>query len=304
MKVVYDGKESSLRILQCLNWQFQGICDVAPLIYEQGFDAVQVGPLQPLKENNYNHWWLSYQPCAFQIGNQYGSKDDFIHLCKVLHENNLLVFVDVICTHVAGTSDGKLVPHEKVDRKLVEDSEIWRELKNIDDWDNRYQVINYCPGLPGFDLRNRKVQDYIIQFLNELIECGANGFRFDSAKNIATPSEGCDFFFRALNCLQDKEHIYNYGEVIFADDSLISLYIPYLDVLTNTWSKYRNHVVTFFESHDSYLGFGYTRNRSSQEVTREYAHVVDNYPKTIYYARPFDNEWQSNEIQKIHKKTR
>ena len=63
-------------------------------------------------------------------------------------------------------------------------------------------------------------------------------------------------------------------------------------------------MVTFFESHDSYLGFGYTRNRSSQEVTREYAHVVDNYPKTIYYARPFDNEWQSNEIQKIHKKTR
>ncbi len=302
MKVVPKVQDSTLRILQCLNWQLNSIGEVAPLISEQGFDAVQVGPLQPLKENNYEDWWLSYQPCSFDIGNQYGSKEDFIHLCEVLHDNGLFVFPDVICTHVAGVNDGRLIPHEKVDYKLTSNPAFWRENKEVIDWDDRFQVVNYCAGLPSFNLSNRDLQDYIITFLNEFIDCGADGFRFDSAKSIATPREGCDFFPRVLGSL--NKEIYNYGEVIFADENLIRAYVDYLDVLTNTWSCQKNNVVLFSESHDSYLGLGYTRDKTSAEITQDYAHVVDNYPKTIYYARPFDDEWKSSEVQKIHQKTK
>lgn len=77
----------------------------------------------------------------------------------------------------------------------------------------------------------------------------------------------------------NADNLYNYGEVIFADEKLISMYTDYLDVLTNTWSEQKNDVVLFSESHDSFLGLGYTRDKSSQEITCEYAHVVDNYPK-------------------------
>ena len=52
-----------------------------------------------------------------------------------------------------------------------------------------------------------------------------------------------------------------------------------------------------------FLGLGYTRNKSSREVTLDYAHVVDNFPKTIYYARPFDDEWKSSAIKEIHQKS-
>ncbi len=301
MKVVFRSPNQTLRILQCLNWQLSSICEVAPVIREQGFDAVQIGPLQPLKEEGDVEWWMSYQPCAFTIGNQYGSKQDFVELCRVLHENNLLVFPDVICTHVAGVNDGRIIPHEKVDSKLVNNPYFWREAKDINDWDNRYQVINYCAGLPSFDLYNHELQNYIITFLNELVNCGADGFRFDSAKSIPTPREGCDFFPRVLSELS-KKSLYNYGEVIFASEELISLYVDYLDVLTNTWSYQKDKVVLFSESHDSFLGLGYTREKSSFEITNEYRHLVNHYPKTIYYARPFDDEWKSDRIKKIHKK--
>lgn len=302
MKEVVESPKT-MRILQCLNWQLNSICEVAPIIREQGFQAVQVGPLQPLKEEGYEHWWLSYQPCALSIGNQYGSKKDFIHLCDVLHGEGLLVFPDVVCTHVAGAVDGTLIPHERVDNSLTENPKFWRDAKFIEDWDDRFQVVHYCAGLPTFDLTNLELQDYIIQFLNELIMCGADGFRFDSAKSIPTPQEGCNFFPRVLGSL-NADNLYNYGEVIFADEKLISMYTDYLDVLTNTWSEQKNDVVLFSESHDSFLGLGYTRDKSSQDITCEYAHVVDNYPKTIYYARPFDDEWKSTAIKEIHQKVK
>ena len=301
MKEVVDSP-TTMRILQCLNWQLDSVAEVAPIIREQGFQAVQVGPLQPLKEDEYEHWWMSYQPCALTIGNQYGSRDDFIRLCDILHNEGLLVFPDVVCTHVAGAVDGTLSPHEKVDHKLTENPKFWREAKFIDNWDDRFQVIHYCAGLPTFDLSNTELQDYVICFLNDLISCGADGFRFDSAKSIPTPSEGCNFFPRVLSNL-NSNHLFNYGEVIFADESLISMYTDYLDVLTNTWSECKDNVVLFSESHDSLLGLGYTRDKSSREVTLDYAHVVDNFPKTIYYARPFDDEWKSSAIKEIHQKS-
>ena len=301
MDVLLENKQSTLRILQCLNWNLNDIRENASLIREQGFNAVQVGALQPLKEDSYEHWWLSYQPCSFDIGNVYGSKEEFIQLCDKLHENDLLVFPDVICTHVAGANDGSLNPHEKVDPKLVNNSYFWREFRQISNWDSRFQVVNYCAGLPSFDLHNWDLQNYIIDFLNEFISCGADGFRFDSAKSIATPREGCDFFPRVLGSLK-SDKLYNYGEVIFADEELISLYVDYLDVLTNTWSRQRKNVVAFSESHDSYYGLGYTRNKGSKEITHDYAYVAQNYPKTIYFARPFDNEWQSEDVKNIHQK--
>ena len=38
-------------------------------IRNQGFDAIQINPIQPLKENERYPWWLSYQPIDFKIGN-------------------------------------------------------------------------------------------------------------------------------------------------------------------------------------------------------------------------------------------
>jgi len=289
-----------LRILHLLNWKLSDIVGVLDEVANQGFQAIQINPLQPLKEDGFEHWWMSYQPCGFSIGNQYGSIAELKFLCDEAHKRGVLIFADVICTHVAGKNNGELEPHEKVDQELVSNPSFWREKRQISNWESRYEVVNYCAGLPSFNLENHELQDKIIGFLNEMIALGVDGFRFDSAKSIRTPREGGDFFPRVLGSLERE--IYPYGEVIFAGEELISLYADYLDVLTNTWSSNRDHVVVFSESHDSYYEFGYTKNKTSREITNDYRNLVQHYPNTLYFARSFDNEWRSPEMKDAHTK--
>ena len=58
---------------------------------EQGFDAIQISPIQPLKEEGQIPWYLLYQPINFSIGNQYGSREELIKLCKESKENNIKI---------------------------------------------------------------------------------------------------------------------------------------------------------------------------------------------------------------------
>ena len=133
-------------------------------------------------------------------------------------------------------------------------------------------------------------------FLNEMIDCGVKGFRFDSAKSIPTPQEGCDFWPRVISRLSDPT-VYKYGEVIFADENLIGMYSNYIDVLTNTRSNQVNNVVAFTESHDTFYEFKYTKDITSRMITNDYEFLVRDYPNTIYFARPFDNEWKSESVR-------
>ena len=90
-----------MRILQCLNWDLTAIKNNLKKIKEQGFDVIQITPVQPLKESHKNSWWLCYQPCGFSIGNQYGSREDLLDLCNNAHEYGLSIVVDVI-RHIFG----------------------------------------------------------------------------------------------------------------------------------------------------------------------------------------------------------
>ena len=45
-----------MRILQCLNWDLTAIKDNLKKIKEQGFDVIQITPVQPLKESHKDSW--------------------------------------------------------------------------------------------------------------------------------------------------------------------------------------------------------------------------------------------------------
>lgn len=288
-----------MRILHLFNWRLQDVKEHLEEISKQGFDAVQINPLQPLKEDNFDNWWLSYQPCGFSIGNQYGSKRDLEELCTLANIYNVDIYADVICTHMAGKNDGSLYPHERVDKRIVDNPYMWRERKYIYNWQDRNEIISFCAGLPSLNLYNYDLQDIITNFLNEMIDCGVKGFRFDSAKSIPTPQEGCDFWPRVISRLSDPT-VYKYGEVIFADENLIGMYSNYIDVLTNTRSNQVNNVVAFTESHDTFYEFKYTKDITSRMITNDYEFLVRDYPNTIYFARPFDNEWKSESVRNFN----
>ena len=306
-----------MRIFQCLNWDLKVIQNNLEMIKKQGFDVVQITPVQPLKENNKDNWWLCYQPCGFKIGNQYGSKEELIDLCNKAHEKGLRVVVDVICTHTA--QNGIMTPHNLVDKELTSNQYFWREKRNLKgDWEynNRYNVTHYCAGgLPYLDLYNWDLQDIIIRFLNECISCGIDGFRFDSGKSIPLPtdnfkneqylkdSRGCDFFPRVLSAL-DRKDLINYIEVLNVDPNLIKDYSVYGKVLTDV--RYdcldKETLVTFAESHDQYFNWrdGVISPIAARLITKLYERKNSNYPNTLYYSRPNSTEWQTEEIRKAN----
>ena len=48
-----------MRIMQCFNWRLKDIIPNLEQIKEQGFDAIQINPIQRLKEDGLKEWWMS-----------------------------------------------------------------------------------------------------------------------------------------------------------------------------------------------------------------------------------------------------
>ena len=295
------------RILSLFDCPLKDVQKLLPIINSQGFNAVQVSPLQPTKDDNSKDWWILYQPLSFNIGNRIGNKEDLYNLCLEAKKYGINIIVDAVINHTANKNDDEaLIPHPNVDKELLLNSDCFKERKWVSNWDNRYEVTNYCIGLPGLNPNNKIVQEKIINMLNEYIDLGVNGFRFDAAKSIALPSEGCDFFPIITYHLKRWIPLI-YGEVLFADPSLIDAYAKYMKVLTNSDTHNRDSIIKFVENKDSFLSkdLGYTRYWPKEEVTHAYMNMVNYYPNTIYYARNFTNdwyEWQSSEVREANKK--
>lgn len=292
-----------MRIIHFFNWQLKDIVPNLELVKKQGFDAVQLNPIQPLKEDGLKEWWMSYQPIAFDVGNYFGSKEDLIYLCQVCHDLGILPIQDVIINHMGSSCTDDLVPHESVDEKLRSNPLYWREKKTVANWKNRDEVIHNCINLPGLNVYNPEVENMIVQFLNELIDCGIEGFRFDAAKSIGLPSEGYRFWPNIIYRLK-KYGLFLYGEVIFEENKkIIDEYAEYMHVLGNYDGSNPDSMIKFVESHDSYLSddqLGYTKNMSDNEIVASYLSLVNYYVNTLFYVRPFNDTWKREEIRRAN----
>jgi glycosidase len=287
-------------ILHLFQWKLKDIIPHLQKIKEQGFNSIQVSPLQQNKEGD--EWWKIYQPLSFSIGNKYGSKEDLIELCKEANTYGIKIIVDVVCNHVASRNDNPLEPHEDVDRKLTSNPYFWKERRNIKNWDNRYEVVSLCMGLPTFALDNYDLQDIIIEFLNELVDCGVGGFRFDCAKNMELPEEGSDFWIRVINGIKDKDKLYMYAEIIFSPKELVDKYCKYINVCTNSYGSDKSKLITYVESHDSVKEFKSTNKMTDEMLTREWEVLLHNFNNVLFYARDYSDLWKSDRIREINKK--
>ena len=295
-----------IRILSLFDCPLKDVKRLLPFIKEQGFNAVQISPLQNTKDDSSNEWWMLYQPLNFELGNKLGSKEELKDLCMEANNYGIYIIADTVVNHLANESDiHPLTPHPWGDKELLDDPECWKIRKQVDNWDDRYQVTNYCMGLPGLDPNNNKVQHKVINMLNEYADLGINGFRFDAAKSIALPEEGCNFFPIITYSLNRWIPII-YGEVLFADQELLDKYAKYMKVLTTSHSNNRETVIKFVENKDSFLSkdLGWTSNWPKERVTDEYLHLTREYPNTLYYARNYTDdwfEWQSPRVKEANK---
>ena len=279
-------------------WKLSDIKENLQQVKESGYTHIQISPVTPTKQPESNEYWLLYQPIDFTIGNNLGSKEEFIDLCGEAHEIGLQIITDVVIRHLAGRDDGSLYPHEKCNPKIANKREYWLDPINASNYWDRWQVCWRCTGTPTLDYNNQELLNtYILPFLDEVLTY-ADGLRIDEAKHIALPREGAQFWNIIAKRYSDK---FIYGECIFIDQNLFDDYANYINVLTNSLpSRNKHRAVVFFESHDTFKTFKYTCWMDNQTRLHEYENLLQQYDSVLFYARPFDDLIFSEDIKKIN----
>lgn len=277
-------------ILHAFDWSFNTIKNELPNIAAAGFKSVQVSPVQGTKDSTKDpsKWWILYQPTNQSIGNtQLGTYDEFKSLCTEAEKHGISIIVDVVMNHMANKDNVADKLDSTVDSSF-QNTNFFHNLGQCTNWNSRYDVTQLGIGMPDLNTENPEVQSKAITFLNQCIDAGADGFRFDAAKHIETDmgldanqSWSGNYWTNVLGNLKNKSSLFLYGEVL-QDGKVdnISSYETFMNVLaTNLGYSIRNAItsnnlssisttlgginsdkaVDFVETHDTYED-GISRN--------------------------------------------
>lgn len=216
-------------ILHCWCWNFNTIRENIPEIAAAGFSAIQTSPIcevnnggdGSLSISGGDNWWWHYQPTDYKIGNyQFGTKDEFKAMCDVAHAYGIKVIVDTVVNHTTAYYDKisdniKNLPggafHPMGDER--EKGQNWSET-------DRYEETQYdLSGLYELNTQNKAVQEYVLNFLRDCVDSGADGFRYDAAKLIELPDDtsekyGNDFAGDFWPTVLQNGSCFQYGEVL------------------------------------------------------------------------------------------
>ena len=236
-------------ILHAWCWSFNTIKENLKDIAEAGFTTVQTSPANQClvgdnggmsiwSENGQGKWEYHYQPTDWKIGNyQLGTREEFKSMCEEADKYGIKIIVDVIPNHTTPQLDK--VSQSLKDAAGGQDKLYHGEgFNSISQWENRYYCTNGAVlGLPDVNTENPGFQKYYLNYLNDLIDCGVDGFRYDTAKHIGLPDDPQDektkqygwknnFWPVAIGnesvdgvSLHNKDKMFIYGEVLQSSGS-------------------------------------------------------------------------------------
>ncbi len=310
--------------LHCFGWSYKNIEKNMAAIAAAGYTAIQTSPIQQAKQKTSGYpfydWWVYYQPASFSIDNSgssaLGNKAEFKSMCATAEKYGIKVIVDVVANHMGDNGGNNISPSVIAD--LRNDASCWHDItKNTTNYSDRYNITQYCmDGLPDLNTSNKKVQNYVLSFLKECVDAGADGFRFDGAKHIETPDDtwcASDFWPTVINGIKAYDpDVYIYGELLYTTDDggqlTIDAYTKYMSVTDNSYStsiregvvgsgnagafNYQNHksvsadkVVYWAESHDEYING--SKNMSTANINKTWALMAARADAmSLYFARP------------------
>ena len=300
-------------ILQCFNWTLSQIKEELPNIASAGFTSVQTSPLQG-HDGSYQWYWL-YQPTNFSVGNELGSYNDLKNLCTEADKYGIKIIVDVVANHLAGSKNGSW--SGRIDNSLRK-SEYFHNLGECTDNDNRFDVTHKNIGMPDLNSENADIQNKVAALINSLKSAGVDGIRWDAAKHISLPSEGCDFWKKVT-----VGGMYHYGEILDSpagksgdsvNNALMAEYAQYIGVTDELFSSSvtqairdgrvskskgnwinrgvsADKVVYWAESHDTYGNDNWTNDLDQNVIDRAYAILAARADsQTLYLSRPYEKK--------------
>ncbi|MDD6072523.1 MAG: leucine-rich repeat protein [Clostridiales bacterium] len=331
-------------ILHAWNWSFKQIQEELPKIAAAGFTAIQTSPAQANKDGNSisesNKWWKFYQPTDFTIGNKLGTKEELTELCAEADKYGIKIIVDVVANHLANVTgkEGNAASDRssQIPSWIRENDDFWHSDNYSKSSDSDRKQMTRAPiGMPDLNTGNKELQDYIIKYLNDLQDCGVDGFRFDAAKHIETPDDdssfASQFWERVARKTKAKDpNVFLYGEILNSagpgNYNDIKKYTKYIKVTnnlygnnvqssvdkwdaskakdltgrnssgTNIFGSNGNEWVLWNESHDTFAG-GKTDGYSNEQMVMAWCAVAARYSTALYFVRPSGgSDWKSSEL--------
>jgi alpha-amylase len=297
-------------ILHCLNWPLSDIKAEIPNIAAAGFTAVQTSPIQA-HDGTPNWYWL-YQPTNFWPGNDIGSEQDLKDLCAEAERYGVKVIVDVVANHFAGNHSN--IPDELKGGEYYHNSGFGTsDGQQGVDWGNRWQVTHCDIGMPDLNSEHSLVQQYVRRYVDQLKADGVDGIRWDAAKHIALPSEGCGFW----PAVTEGTGMYHYGEILDSPGgdgaSVMKEYTKYMSVTDNQYSNNTRYafqgshpmdgfgqwtaqgvpasgIVYWAESHDTYYNGMESQQANTYIINKAYAAIAcRNGSQALYMSRQGSN---------------
>lgn len=289
-------------ILHCFNWPIKEIKAELANIAAAGFGSIQISPCQRGDVSVGSPWHDLYRPydLAFKSSG-YCSEADLQSLCQEAANYGIKIIVDVVANHVdktAGYHDTWWDSNGRVR---------WNGGINYGD---RYSITHGQLGDYGdINSEDSEVCARGKAYVEKLKSLGVKGIRWDAAKHIGLPSEGCGFW----SSVTSVPGMYHYGEILDApgpNAGIIEEYANYMSVTDNKYSNgaARNNggipggyggawvvdysvpdtkLVYWAESHDTYSNDEWSQNVDQSVIDRAYAsYACRNGATALYLSRP------------------
>lgn len=332
-------KEADKVILHAWSWSFNTIADNMKDIAAAGYDYVQTSPANTCYvgedggmalfsepgDSVKGKWYYYYQPTDWKIGNyMLGTRDEFKSMCDSAYKYNVKVIVDVLPNHTAIDHNAVL---PGLDNAVGGHQDLYHAngFKPITQWNDRMEcTTGEMGGLPDVNTENPDFQYYYLQYVNDLINLGARGFRYDTAKHIGLPSDPLDpksernnFWniatgreaVKGLSILM-PDSLFIYGEVL-QDKNVKELeYAEYIDQTAssyghalreainkgsfnaaelNSWHHPvdASKLVTWVESHDTYCNAHESAGLTDEQIRVAWVFLTARNGGTpLFYSRP------------------
>lgn len=325
-------------ILHAWSWSFNTIKNNMKDIAEAGYKFVQTSPAQQcvtetkgdkgggMQLFGKGRWYYYYQPTDWKIGNyMLGTRDEFKAMCDEAKKYGVRIIVDVLPNHttiddtrVSDDLDAAVGGHENLYHANGFDE--------IRDYNDRLQcTTGQMGGLPDVNTENPDFQYYYMTYVNDLINCGASGFRYDTAKHIGLPSDPLDakskendFWpvamgekpVKGLTLAVPRDSLFIYGEVLQDKNVKEKEYAEYFDLTASSYghilrnvlnakdfkadnvtdwahSVSPNHLVTWVESHDTYCNAHESASLTSEQIRMAWVFLASRQNGTpLFYSRP------------------
>lgn len=320
-------------ILHAWCWSFNTIRENMKSIADAGFTMVQTSPAnhcfigddggKQIMGNG--KWYYHYQPLDWTIGNyQMGTRDEFIAMCAEAKKYGVRVIVDVLPNHTAfdtsAVAQGLRDAVGGIDNLYHANG-----LVEIKDYNDRLQcTTSGVGGLPDVNTENPDFQYYYMQYVADLIRCGAGGFRYDTAKHIGLPSDPLDpkskkndFWPVAMGMksvkgfrLENRDQLFIYGEVLQDRNVKEKEYSKYMGLTASNYGHEIRQIIskrkatsaevadwqhsvsatkltTWVESHDTYCNANESATLTDTQIRLGWVIITARQNGTpLFFSRP------------------